>query len=847
MKKDLNYDQTEKWLSEQFSATEKHIKYKGRALDKIDNKTGRDSFFQYSAVRIAGAFLVLVLIGGGLFGALKFLEYKGTQINSSHSGNGKINYVQGETDINCRYIVINSGQKRYFPAVYLSTAERTLPDGKTNITSYSYAESNFITVPYSPDFSIDNNVADREMEVKRVEINDPADERADCIPLYTDLNGLYEHLKDTDSGLIMVSIAVTWDTEDEINTYCVTFNVYKESDTADSKDGSELISDINGIKTYDYGKKLEKLQKAKYDGDPDDFVRVLTGGGLYTVPVSRAYDMERLSRVKHYDLDSDPKVMEFGGDLEIYNNVSDKQMEITSVTLIYPDGNTSSGTLTGAFRSIYAGTAGTYIIKAYVTWDKDPEAAAADKYTVYCVYFALHKSESHESGNNKEWYEEEKKDTKYRYLAVSVDNKFYYPPVVCTKHVRCVSDASTVQKMIGSDLSRYKEIRIPYSGGTLELLNNVYDKEKMTVVSMTVKDNSDAPAKALDTAEELNTYLKSADAGTYRVSLELSWDTYPVINKGDGAYVYAAVFYVDKSADVTDTSPDETTAEETAEPPEQIQEFDPEGKLCIYWKLINNTICKIYNPPVLRKRVCKDGTVIKELSYESDPCDVEYRYTDTLAADNKAYPKRAWRVCSVTVNKEKEFGSFETAFEYIHDLAEKTSGTAYVEATVTWDAGALINKDADRTEYTYVFNVLYTCPDDIDPRSDPYVTEIMKGWLSVVIGEARYHPGITKKLTYNGDQVTEFEYYHDDVVLEWAPGEKIAVSNEIYTMWHIYGVTVNGEKYDKAEEAFASLPTDRVSRVEVEVSWSVTDPSFFSDAAELKTTYIFEFYVKPVS
>ena len=132
MKKNYNYGQTEKWLSDNFSASEKHIKYGGGALDRADDKPARAGFFQYPAVRIAGAFLALLIIGGSLFGALKTLERIGTQINPSHSENGKVKYVLGETDINCSYISICSDKKQYFPAVYLSTTEKTLPDGVEN-------------------------------------------------------------------------------------------------------------------------------------------------------------------------------------------------------------------------------------------------------------------------------------------------------------------------------------------------------------------------------------------------------------------------------------------------------------------------------------------------------------------------------------------------------------------------------------------------------------------------------------------------------------------------------------------------------------------------------------------
>lgn len=707
MKKNFDYEQTEKWLSEKISASEQHLKYGGGALGSIDKKSGRGSFFQYSAVRIAGAFLALVLIGGSLFGALKLLERIGSRTDPSHG----------------------------------------------------------------VDSSYDTDTT-----------TDPPEE-----------------------------------TEESI-----------------------LISDINGIKTYDYEKKLEKLQKASYDGDPSDFVRVLTGGELYTAPVGRAYDAKRQTAVKHYDFDADPPVMEFGGDLQLYNNVTDKQMDIISVSVILPDGKKSGGSLTNVFREIYAGKAGTYVVKACVSWDKDPEASRSDEYTVYCVYFALHKSESYD-GIDKVWYSEGKQKYNCRYYTVFSAGDYCYPYMPCKKYVKMKSDNVTGQKGFDDEHLLLGEIHIPYSG-SFEILNNVYDRE-MTVISLTVKDGAGTETET--TIDELKEYLKSADAGTYCVSLLLTWDTYPVLTKGDEAYIYTSSFYVEKSDNVTDAMPGETAAEETTGPEEQSIEFSPLGMISIIWK-VRNTVCKVYNPPVMQKRAYKDGAIVEELSYDSDPCDVEYRYTDSLAAENKSY-LNVWRVFSVTVNKEKEFKSFETAFEYIHDLAENSSGTAYVEATVTWDAGALLNRDADRTEYTYAFNVVYMCPDDIDRKADPYVTDVMKRWLAVRTGGERYNPGVSKKLVYNGDRVTEQEYYHDHTGIQWIPGETINISNEIYTMCRFYGVTVNGEKYDNAEQALAALPTDRTSHVEVEASWAVVSPAVISNEVESKTTYIFEFDIEPVT
>ena len=98
MKKETDYNKTEKWLSENFKQVEKNIKYGGGALNGRTKRanTRRGGFFGKPAVQIAGAFLLAAFVGGGTFGALKYMEYRGGNVSGSHGGDDTV-YVTEKT------------------------------------------------------------------------------------------------------------------------------------------------------------------------------------------------------------------------------------------------------------------------------------------------------------------------------------------------------------------------------------------------------------------------------------------------------------------------------------------------------------------------------------------------------------------------------------------------------------------------------------------------------------------------------------------------------------------------------------------------------------------------------
>ncbi|MBR4256163.1 MAG: hypothetical protein IKQ18_03290, partial [Clostridia bacterium] len=254
--KKKDYSEIEEMLEKKAPRLEKSINYSGAvySAESYKNKKSGGSF-RIPAMQVIGAFLAAAIVGGGTFGTLKYLEYKGGQMTASQGGETEqtsasendagVIYVKGDQSADNHYIAVTSAGKTYYPAVMLESRERFQPSGLSDITNYDYTESNVITVPYGDGFCIKNNVTDREMNVVSVSINDPNDERAVTVPINTDLDGLYEYLSNAAGGTVMVEIKTTWDEGDDIYKYGTCFKVVKEASKPAEKDKFGNVTVIN--------------------------------------------------------------------------------------------------------------------------------------------------------------------------------------------------------------------------------------------------------------------------------------------------------------------------------------------------------------------------------------------------------------------------------------------------------------------------------------------------------------------------------------------------------------------------------------------------------------------------
>ena len=680
MKKIYDYEIIEGWLEDGFSKSEKALIYDGNtaadAAYKTENKKEKSGRSASPALQLAGVFLAAAIVGGGTFGVLKYMEYKGSLTNPP------VTETAAETD-------------------------------------------------------------------------------TDAFP-----------------------------------------------ETTEIIEKAPLISDIDGVKKYDYSEMLSKREKVTFDSDPSGFVSILTGGKIYSADAKKSYTKawtDKGINDEYYDGEPVITTVEFGGDLEIHNNVSDREITAISVAVTGPDGGVS------AFAA-------------------SPENA----YQQIFVIVAVKKNESF-NGLNKNWYSKGETGP-VKYMAVYSAGEYSYPSSYCCLYLKRKGSSLTERKAITYQQTK-KVISVFYSD-SFAISSNVYGRD-MTVVKLKITpENGEATETTL---EGLYEYLKAAENGTYTVALQTTWDKYPMDETGDEAYIYETEFTVIKDGERHDieTKPAETTSENPPVPDEIV----PDRALYVSTGINASTYESIY-APVFKKTVYKNGEVVSSEAYESDVADINFRCTDKLEAENRL--KKGWRIVKITVvkiddtarYKAQEFTRFETAIQYIKELSEKASGTVRVEAVITWDAAALLDPDADRTEYTFGFNVVYKTYGDIDPAEDPYVTKVMKSWFSVNAGGTRYLPGVSRRISYKGDEISEFEYKHEDTVIVLHDGDVITMTNDIYSLSRIYGVTVNGVRYDTEDEAVDNIKKDEESKIEVEISW---DPAVWTDPYGDRNTYIYEF------
>ncbi len=711
MKKIYDYEIIEGWLEDGFSKSEKALIYDGNtaadAAYKTENKKEKSGRSASPALQLAGVFLAAAIVGGGTFGVLKYMEYKGSLTNPP------VTETAAETD-------------------------------------------------------------------------------TDAFP-----------------------------------------------ETTEIIEKAPLISDIDGVKKYDYSEMLSKREKVTFDSDPSGFVSILTGGKIYSADAKKSYTKawtDKGINDEYYDGEPVITTVEFGGDLEIHNNVSDREITAISVAVTGPDGGVSAFAASpeNAYQQIFTGKAGVYILKISLCWDDYSVKKVGDSYTVYTVIVAVKKNESF-NGLNKNWYSKGETGP-VKYMAVYSAGEYSYPSSYCCLYLKRKGSSLTERKAITYQQTK-KVISVFYSD-SFAISSNVYGRD-MTVVKLKITpENGEATETTL---EGLYEYLKAAENGTYTVALQTTWDKYPMDETGDEAYIYETEFTVIKDGERHDieTKPAETTSENPPVPDEIV----PDRALYVSTGINASTYESIY-APVFKKTVYKNGEVVSSEAYESDVADINFRCTDKLEAENRL--KKGWRIVKITVvkiddtarYKAQEFTRFETAIQYIKELSEKASGTVRVEAVITWDVAALLDPDADRTEYTFGFNVVYKTYGDIDPAEDPYVTKVMKSWFSVNAGGTRYLPGVSRRISYKGDEISEFEYKHEDTVIVLHDGDIITMTNDIYSLSRIYGVTVNGVRYDTEDEAVDNIKKDEESKIEVEISW---DPAVWTDPYGDRNTYIYEF------
>ncbi len=245
MKKNYNIEEIERWAQKGFSDAEKHLRYEAKRVPYAGAEKAaaarakeRGGARFSPALKIAGAFLALVLTGGAMFGGLKFLEYKGAQ-NLAEQGSGTPGTSQDsdtpgtsqgektpgadnnisnadeapavepvEYDPNdehgAKFVYVNSGDKVYQPFVCSESLMAVI----------RYKPPEFA---YSGKLDIVNNVKDRDWTLLRANISFPGIESYDRTFDGMDINQICDYIDDYSREWYRVYLKVTWDDPDDEN------------------------------------------------------------------------------------------------------------------------------------------------------------------------------------------------------------------------------------------------------------------------------------------------------------------------------------------------------------------------------------------------------------------------------------------------------------------------------------------------------------------------------------------------------------------------------------------------------------------------------------------------------
>ena len=365
MKKEYNYDKAESWVRRGFTAAEKKIQYRGsiteEALDpdrkktRIKKEKEKGGFFTSPALQFAGAFLAAAIVGGGTFGALKYLEYLGAQRVAGQPGDDTSISTEIEPNVTApdnnnvpaedyNDLLAEVTKVEYDDEASQGGYAEVLTGGRIyGLRAYTYGvttkESNdeiatelFDTavifdkeIPFGGDFGIVNNVENREMEFLSAEIY-KEDELG--LTRFNAANGhgidnIWEYMRTAQNGVYYVKVMVSWDYRplkevgDSYRVFTLPFKLIV-SDRPES----------SGVE-YDESNSFETAH----------YIKVTSGGTEY-YPYVHILSKSEDSMEIDYDVPAIEDItIPYNDDFRIVSNVVDKYCTVKSIS-VYNNGIT---------------------------------------------------------------------------------------------------------------------------------------------------------------------------------------------------------------------------------------------------------------------------------------------------------------------------------------------------------------------------------------------------------------------------------------------------------------------------------------------------------------------------
>ena len=279
MKKN-DYGEIEQLLSAKAPRLERDVNYSG-AVRSAENYEGgrreRGAFFQTPAVQIISVFLVAAMVGGGTFGALKYLEYKGEQITASPGGTEATSEKQLNADVEHGFgyddtysyeealseytkvpyedsdaggfAAVLTGGRLYKPQVdKISTTEKSSFD-EISTALYDTAFYYGCECVFGGDLVIYNNVENRKMTELKVSLINETEKHE-----FKNADEAAAYLRTVNvKKEYFVQAQVTWDDTDlrdvgdKYTTYGVAFRLVITGDGADVIEKSSEFGDVRTI------------------------------------------------------------------------------------------------------------------------------------------------------------------------------------------------------------------------------------------------------------------------------------------------------------------------------------------------------------------------------------------------------------------------------------------------------------------------------------------------------------------------------------------------------------------------------------------------------------------------
>ena len=323
-----DYEKIEEWAKEGFEKSRKSLRYGAHAerlKTTVSDKAGkkRKSAYFKPALQLAGAFLAAVIVGGGTFGVLKYMEYKGASsdppvTDNATQGDDETVFADSQSDAvtekeaqnkvlyndkgdGTGFVTLRTGESCYTPGLYKSKARVRTSETSVEDEKYDTEKKSGGMYVYEDDIELINNVSDRKMTVLSVGYLRMGDDvwcgthTVEGLQKEFDKNNMGTDGKFVvaPDGTYWIEMLVTWDDPDL-------------SDVGDRYDIYELnfLLELSGRNTFKSGTALKNLQYANKGGVIDLLLPLDHGYGevrQYEVPAAEARGFSVYSYIRTDD------------------------------------------------------------------------------------------------------------------------------------------------------------------------------------------------------------------------------------------------------------------------------------------------------------------------------------------------------------------------------------------------------------------------------------------------------------------------------------------------------------------------------------------------------------------